>query len=96
MCERGVTDSREYVKVALDNVKNKGYRVNNAGVTIEGEKPKMLPWMGEMKRSIAAMLEVGEEAVGISATTGEGLTAFGRGEGIQAMVIVSVMRNEKN
>jgi 2-C-methyl-D-erythritol 2,4-cyclodiphosphate synthase len=35
---------------------------------------------------------VAEDQVGITATSGEGLTAFGRGEGIQVLVIVSLVR----
>ena len=46
-----------------------------------------------MKESVAALLQVSPGVVGISASTGEALTAFGRGEGIQAFAIVSLISN---
>jgi 2-C-methyl-D-erythritol 2,4-cyclodiphosphate synthase len=42
-----------------------------------------------MKRSLARLCGLTVTDIGITATTGEGLTSFGRGEGIQAFVIVS-------
>jgi 2-C-methyl-D-erythritol 2,4-cyclodiphosphate synthase len=38
------------------------------------------------------MLSLPENSVGLTATTGEGLTAFGRGEGMQAFAVVSAVR----
>jgi 2-C-methyl-D-erythritol 2,4-cyclodiphosphate synthase len=43
-----------------------------------------------MKKSIAKLCHINQADVGITATTGEGLTAFGKGEGIQAITIISV------
>jgi len=43
-----------------------------------------------MKKSIAELCHINKTDVGITATTGEGLTAFGKGEGIQAITIVTV------
>jgi 2-C-methyl-D-erythritol 2,4-cyclodiphosphate synthase len=90
LCQQGIMDSRQYVRVALDMVRQAGYTVNNVGVSIEGRRPKIEPMSAQMKASIAALLDVAEAQVGITATTGEGLTAFGRGEGIQVFVIVSL------
>jgi 2-C-methyl-D-erythritol 2,4-cyclodiphosphate synthase len=44
-----------------------------------------------MKASIAGLLNIAPGMVGINATTGEDLTAFGRGEGVQAFAIVSLV-----
>jgi 2-C-methyl-D-erythritol 2,4-cyclodiphosphate synthase len=92
LCAKGITDSREYLRVALDMVRAAGYTVNNVGVSIEARRPKIEPKAGEMKTSLARLLDVAEDQVGITATSGEGLTAFGRGEGIQVLVIVSLVR----
>ncbi|HZQ61063.1 MAG TPA: 2-C-methyl-D-erythritol 2,4-cyclodiphosphate synthase [Casimicrobiaceae bacterium] len=92
MCEQGITDSRAYVSVALAHVEAAGYRVNNVGVTIEAKRPKIEPVRTEIQRAIAKLLGIGSADVGVNASSGEGMTAFGRGEGIQALVIVSLER----
>jgi 2-C-methyl-D-erythritol 2,4-cyclodiphosphate synthase len=91
MSRNGVNDSREYVRYVLSRVEQSGYRVNNVGLTIEGRTPRIAPLRAALTSSIAALLHVETDAVGISASTGEDLTAFGRGEGIQAFAIVSVV-----
>ena len=83
ICQRGVADSREYLAVALDMVRQAGYTISNVGVSIEGRRPKIEPMSQTMKQNIARLLGVAGDQVGITATSGEGLTAFGRGEGIQ-------------
>lgn len=92
MSRNGINDSREYVKVARVHVQDAGYRVNNVGVSIEAHRPRIDPVRLEMKRSIAELLGIVEDDVGINATTGEKMTPFGKGEGIQAFVIVSLDR----
>lgn len=88
--KQGVTDSRVYLQVALDMVRQAGYTISNVGVSIEGRRPKIEPRALEMKRALAGLLGVGEDQVGITATSGEGLTAFGRGEGIQVFAIATL------
>jgi 2-C-methyl-D-erythritol 2,4-cyclodiphosphate synthase len=91
MSGRGIVDSREYVKVARSRVEQAGYRINNVGLTIEARRPSIEPLRLAMKASIAGLLNIPPERVGINATTGEDLTAFGKGEGIQAFAIVSLV-----
>jgi 2-C-methyl-D-erythritol 2,4-cyclodiphosphate synthase len=91
MCARGIADSREYVKVATSRVEAAGYRVNNVGVTIEARTPRIEPLRLAMKQSISTLVGVAPNAVGINATSGEGMTPFGKGEGIQAFAIVSLI-----
>ena len=93
MSSDGIDDSREYVKVALANVNRAGYDVGNVGLTIEARTPKIEPLREAMKGSVAALLRISPGAVGINASTGEDLTAFGRGDGIQAFAIVSLVAN---
>jgi 2-C-methyl-D-erythritol 2,4-cyclodiphosphate synthase len=87
MCLEGITDSAEYVKAALTTLGN--YRITHASVAIEGKRPILSLHIDSMKKSIASLLRIQAANVGITATSGEGLTAFGRGEGLQAFVIVS-------
>lgn len=52
--------------------------------------PKFAPKIEIMRENIAKILGIKNGQVGITATTGEGLTAFGRGEGIFVTVILTV------
>ncbi|MCP3682552.1 MAG: 2-C-methyl-D-erythritol 2,4-cyclodiphosphate synthase [bacterium] len=90
MCKNGITDSREYIKVALDMITKKGYKINNIGIMVEAGKPKLEPFHDAMKNSLSKILNLENDAIGITFTSGEDLTSFGRGEGIQAIAIVGL------
>ena len=91
ICASGITDSSAYLAVALDMVRQAGYTISNVGVSIEARRPRIEPMAAQMKATIARLLGLAEDQVGVTATSGEGLTAFGRGEGIQVFVIVSLV-----
>ena len=75
----------------LDHVvallREKGYRPVNADVTIVAQKPKLLPYMDEMRRNTAQALGLPVERVNIKATTTERLGFEGRQEGISAQAV---------
>lgn len=88
LCVRqGITDSRAYLAKALETLKE--YRIVHVSISIEAKKPHLSEHIPAMRESIASLVSLTPAHVGITATTGEGLTGFGRGEGIQALVIVS-------
>ena len=70
-------------------------RVTNADVTIVAQKPKLLPYIPQMRQNIANALVLPETRVNIKATTTEKLGFEGMQEGIssQAVVMVQVMEN---
>jgi 2-C-methyl-D-erythritol 2,4-cyclodiphosphate synthase len=91
LCERGITDSREYLKVARGMVEGIGFRVCNVGIMVEAQKPHVtIEQSAAMKRSIAESLRIAETDVGITFTSGERLSSFGKGEGVLAQAIVSI------
>ncbi|PID99678.1 MAG: 2-C-methyl-D-erythritol 2,4-cyclodiphosphate synthase [Acidobacteria bacterium] len=92
MCKSGITDSLSYLAVAMEHLRADGYAVNNVGISIEALKPKILPIEDKMKNTLAQAMDVDVSCIGINATTGEGLTAFGRGEGVQAFVMISIIK----
>lgn len=96
MRAQGITDSAEYLKVATGHIKEDGYNIKNLGISIEAKRPKILPIEDKMKNKLAEILEIEKSQIGINATTGEELTAFGRGEGIQVFVIISLVKDEKS
>ena len=75
---------REVVK----KVAEKGYSVGNVDVTIVAQRPKMLPYIEQMRKNVADDLNVGIDDVNIKATTTEKLGFEGRGEGISATAVV--------
>jgi len=83
----GITDSRAYLKEALKYLNGS---IIHASFSIECAIPKISPMINEMRKSIASLLNIDESCIGITATTGEGLTDFGRGLGIQCLCILTV------
>lgn len=65
-----------------------GWRVVNVDSTVVAERPKLAPHLQGMKERIAHELGIQVAAVGIKATTNEGLGFAGRREGIAAMAVV--------
>jgi 2-C-methyl-D-erythritol 2,4-cyclodiphosphate synthase len=87
MCRAGITDSAAYLAKALETLGE--YRIHHVSISIEGKRPLLSPNIGKIKESLATLLSMQSSDIGITATTGEDLTAFGRGEGLQAFVIVT-------
>ena len=91
--ERGITDSREYLKIAVEMVDEIGYRISNIGIMIEAKRPRIqIDIVSEMKNVIAHLLNIEVNDIGITFTSGEGLTAFGRGEGILAQAVATLYK----
>ncbi len=80
-------DSRMLLREVMRLIKEKGYMVENADVTIVAQRPKMLPYIEDMRKNIAADLEIDIDAVNVKATTTEKLGFEGRGEGISATAV---------
>jgi 2-C-methyl-D-erythritol 2,4-cyclodiphosphate synthase len=69
-----------------------GFRVNNIDATIVAEKPKMAAHIPEMAANIAAALKIDRSAVNVKATTTEGLGFAGRGEGMAAYAVGTILK----
>jgi 2-C-methyl-D-erythritol 2,4-cyclodiphosphate synthase len=90
MClKNGILDSSQYLKEALKYLKDSN--IVHVSIAIECKRPRITPRIPEMRKSIANLLDLPETSVGITATTGEGLTTFGSGGGIQAFSCVTVL-----
>ena len=70
----------------------KGYRVNNIDATIVAEQPKMAGNIPAMVANIASALQVEPSAVNVKATTTEGLGFAGKGEGIAAYAVCTIVQ----
>lgn len=85
--DKGIKDSAVYIDKALEYLTDG--KVIHCSITIECLCPKLKPHIPAMKESIGNILGIPASSVGITATTGEGLTGFGRGEGIQVFCILT-------
>jgi 2-C-methyl-D-erythritol 2,4-cyclodiphosphate synthase len=65
-----------------------GWRVLSCDMTLIAEAPRLAPYRDRIRARVAAALGVDVDAVGLKATTNEGLGAFGRGEGMAALAVV--------
>lgn len=86
---KGITDSRIYLQEALKHLQDS--RIVHVSVSIECLVPKISPKIPEIRKSLSLLLDTPENCIGITATTGEGLTQFGQGLGIQVFSIVTVI-----
>lgn len=86
---QGIKDSSVYLKEALKYLGES--KIVHISLSIECLKPKITPMIQDMRRSLSLLLNIPENCIGITATTGEGLTAFGQGLGIQVFSCVTVI-----
>lgn len=87
----GITDSAVYLKEALKTLGKQ--KITHVAITIEAQKPKMKKKLLEMRKKIASLMELDVSEVGVTATSGEGLTDFGCGDGVQCFAIVTTQEN---
>lgn len=80
-------DSRVLLRKVKELIKNEGYVVGNVDSTIIAQKPKMAPYIDEMRRNIAEDLDVDISSVSVKATTEEGLGFTGECKGISAHAV---------
>lgn len=77
-------DSKILLKETRNLIAAKGYSVVNIDSTLCLQQPKISPYISDMQKTIAAILQVNEEDVSIKATTTERLGFVGREEGVMA------------
>jgi 2-C-methyl-D-erythritol 2,4-cyclodiphosphate synthase len=68
------------------------YQINNIDSTIVLEKPKIAPYVTQMRQNIAQVLNIGLDQVSIKATTNEGLGDIGKGQGAAAFAVSTVQK----
>lgn len=72
-------------------IRKHGWRINNIDATIIAERPLLKPFINQMKQNIGQTLSIEDSKIGIKATTNEGMGFIGRGEGIAAFAVASII-----
>lgn len=77
-------DSRVLLRRVVEIIAEKGYSIGNVDITIIAQAPKLLPYIQQMRETVAADLGINLDCVSVKATTTERLGFTGRREGIAA------------
>ena len=85
-------DSKKLLANVINLIENHFYKIGNIDCTIQLQKPKLMPHIPEMKKTLALILKIGEEDISIKAKTGEGLGYIGNEEGIDVQVIALIYK----
>ena len=80
-------DSLKLLEEVANQVKSKGYTINNIDSTIIAQAPKMAPHINDMRMNIATACGIDVDCVSVKATTEEGLGFTGAKEGISAHAV---------
>ncbi len=90
LCHKdGITDSQVYLEKAMETLGRQ--RIEHVALTIEGKRPLFQKRIDEIRSRIAAVMKIRKDQVGLTATTGDGLTDFGCGDGLQCFCILTTI-----
>jgi 2-C-methyl-D-erythritol 2,4-cyclodiphosphate synthase len=84
-------DSRKLLRHVVDLIKQKNFIINNIDATVICEAPKLSPHTAQMCANIAADCNIDVSQVNVKATTTEKLGFTGRGEGIAAEAVCTII-----
>ncbi len=85
-------DSAEMLHLAVNRVREAGWRIVNLDCVIFAQRPKILPHRPAIRRRIAEILGIDEDAVWLKAKTGEGIGPIGEELAVAAECVALVER----
>jgi 2-C-methyl-D-erythritol 2,4-cyclodiphosphate synthase len=85
-------DSKILLSRVMELIADKNYTIGNIDCTLVLEKPKINPYIDEMKKTLAAILKIETEDIAIKATTNEKLGYVGREEGVCAYAVALLQK----
>lgn len=85
-------DSRDLLSQIKHRVLESGWQIGNVDAVLIAQKPKISPYVEQMRRAIAGVLEVTVEQVNVRGKTAEGLGALGAGEGMACHAVCLLWR----
>jgi 2-C-methyl-D-erythritol 2,4-cyclodiphosphate synthase len=88
---RGVNSQVLLAEVAR-NLRSRGWEIGNIDVSVIAQKPKIAPYLDEMRATLAGTLGLQPDVIGIKATTNEKLGSLGRSEGLAAHSVTLIFK----
>lgn len=85
-------DSAKLLEYIWKIVEDKGYKLGNVDCTIMAQRPKMAPYIEQMRNRIAELLHAEPSQVNVKATTTEKLGFVGREEGIASLATILLVK----
>lgn len=89
--KHGITDSSVFLQKAMESLNEKNQKIFHIAFTLEGSRPHFFKRIPEMKAHLASLIGIESDQIGITATSGEGLTDFGCGDGLQCFCILTTV-----
>ena len=83
--------SLSMLRQVMSWVREDGFRLNNLDATVVAERPRLAPYLTDMRERLAETLEASVNQVNIKATTTERMGFCGREEGVEAFAVVSLL-----
>ncbi len=91
LCHKdGITDSQVYLEKAMETLDKQ--TIQHVALTIEGKRPRFQKRVEQMRVHIAEVMGLRVDQVGLTVTSGDGLTDFGCGEGLQCFCFVTTVQ----
>ncbi len=91
---RGI-DSKILLQRVMDLVRKAGYTPCNADITLLLQKPKIAPYIPQMRAALAPLMDLGEDCVSVKATTMERLGPIGAEEGVAAYATILLQKKSE-
>lgn len=81
-------DSMNMLSYVVKVIAEKGFKIMNASIAIQAQKPRLKKYIKDMKLSLSSALKIEADKIGVSAGTNEGLGYIGEGKGITVTAVV--------
>ena len=86
-------DSKELLRAVVAMLAERGWQVGNVDITIALQRPKLAPYIGQMRSTLASVMGIADDAVSVKATTTEHLGFVGRGEGCEVWATTLIYKD---
>ncbi|MFH5802932.1 2-C-methyl-D-erythritol 2,4-cyclodiphosphate synthase [Alienimonas sp. DA493] len=93
--ENAGRDSADFLREAVQQAADRGWRVGNLDCTVHAERPKLSPFKLTIAARLADLLGVEPDVVNVKAKSGEAVGPVGRGEAMTADAVVLLVREER-